>query len=81
MPSIEKNKIVKVFTGREVNVMTIKGELESYGIPSLIRNDFNSGMMAGFFGGVPTAIDLYVYARDLKRANPIIKELAHAMKI
>lgn len=80
MSSVEKDKIVKVFTGREVNVLTIKGELDSYGIPSMISNDFNSGTIAGFFGGIPTAIDLYIYKRDLERATPIIKELAHMMK-
>jgi hypothetical protein len=71
----EKNETVKVFTGSEVIVTMIKGELESHGIYSLVKNDFKSGVTAGFYGGTPSAIDLYIKAQDVERAIPIINDL------
>ncbi len=44
-------------------------------LSSLIKNDFNSGITAGFSGGVPSAIDLYV-----ERATPIINDLSKSIK-
>ncbi len=73
------NKTIKVFTGSEVIVIMIKGELENHGIPSLIKSDFNSGVIAGFSGGLPSAIDLYVESDDVEKATPIINDLVEKM--
>ncbi len=56
-------------------VSMIKGELENHGISSLVKSDFNSGVTAGFSGGVPSAIDLYIESNDLEKATPIINDL------
>jgi hypothetical protein len=50
--------------------------LELIGIVGLIQNDFNSGMMAGFFGGSPSAVDLYVLESDLEKAESFIREFS-----
>jgi len=69
-----KDDLVKVFTGSEIAVILLKAELEKIGIPALVRNDFQSGIAAGFAGGIPSAIDLYVNGSDQKEAEPIVKE-------
>ncbi|MCW3788281.1 putative signal transducing protein [Plebeiibacterium sediminum] len=71
----QMNDTIKVFTGSEVTVAMIKGELENQGISSLIKSDFKSGIAAGFSGGVPSAIDLYIESKDVERATPIINDL------
>ncbi|MDX8340782.1 DUF2007 domain-containing protein [Draconibacterium sp. IB214405] len=71
----QMNKTIKVFTGSEVQIALIKGELENQGISSLIKSDFNSGVAAGFSGGVPSAIDLYIESSDIEKATPIINGL------
>jgi hypothetical protein len=68
----EKNNLIRVYTGTELTVNLIKNELEKIGISSLIQNDFNSGVSAGFSGGVPSAIDLFIQDIDLMKAEPII---------
>jgi len=76
----DKNKIVRVYSGTELKVNLLKEELDQNGITALIQNDFNSGVVAGFSGGGPTAIDLYILESDLKKAEPIIKEFIRRNK-
>ena len=68
----EKNKLIRVYSGTIMAVNLLKGELEKSGIAVVIQNDFNSGAIAGFSGGVPSAIDLFIQELDLEEAEPII---------
>ena len=68
----EKNKLTRVFSGTEIPVKLLKDELEQEGISALIQNDFQSGILAGFSGGGPAAVDLFILESDLKKAEPII---------
>lgn len=70
----DKNKLIRVYSGSELTVNLLKDELEQIGISGLIQNDFNSGIMAGFSGGVPSSIDLFIQESDLKEAEPIIND-------
>jgi hypothetical protein len=70
----EKNKLVKVYTGGEISVIMLKGRLEEIGISSIIKNEYNAGIGAGFVGGVQSAVDLYIQQSDYKNAEAIIKE-------
>jgi hypothetical protein len=69
-----KNKLIRVYTGTELTVNLLKDELEQIGISGLIQNDFNSGVVAGFSGGVPSSIDLFIQESDLTQAEPIIND-------
>ncbi|MDO8899190.1 MAG: DUF2007 domain-containing protein [Bacteroidales bacterium] len=66
--------LIKVFTGRQVLVHLLKDELESMGIGAMIRNDFHSGAIAGFYGGTPSAIDLYILDADKEKAMPLVED-------
>jgi len=66
-----RDELVHLFTSSEVDVERLKSELEANGIKVLIRNDFQSGVMAGFGGGVPSAIDIYVANSDKEKAEEI----------
>jgi hypothetical protein len=55
-------------------VNLLKDELEKFGISSMIQNDFNSGVSAGFSCGVPSSIDLFIQELDLGKAEPILRE-------
>ena len=69
-----QTKLVKAYTGTELTAMLLKTELENAGIASVIRNDFQSGIIAGFSGGVPSAIDLYIQESDRDEATDIIEQ-------
>ena len=44
------NNLVKIFTGSEVSVILLKGILEENGVSAIIRNEYQSGITAGFLG-------------------------------
>ena len=68
------NDLIKVFSGTEVAVNLLKDELETFGVMAMVQNDFQSGITAGFFGGGPSAVDLFIQVTDQKEAEPIITE-------
>jgi len=76
----EKTNLIRVYTGTDVLVNLLKDELENTGISCIIQNDFNSGITAGFSGGVPSAIDLFIQEFDMIKAEPIINEFLKVNK-
>ena len=66
----EKNKLIRVYSGNEVTISLLKGQLEIEGISSSIQNDSGDS----FLRGVPAAVDLYIQQSDYKKAEPIINE-------
>ena len=68
------DKLVKVFSGTDVSIGFLKKHLEENGIASLTKNSFQSGNIAGFMGGTPSSIDLFIQEKDLKKAEPIIED-------
>lgn len=69
-----ENGLIKVFTGTDVVVHMLKGQLEEIGIGCLIRNDFASGTQSGFFGGTTSSVYLFIQESDLPKAQDIIDE-------
>lgn len=74
------SNLIRVYSGTELTVNLLKDELESFGIPCMIQNDFNSGISAGFSGGVPSSVDLFIQEYDLEKAEPIIQEFSEINK-
>ena len=70
----DDSELVRVYTGTEINVRLLKDILEQSGIPGVIRNNFKSGLAAGFGGGVPSGVDLYINEDKLEKANPIVRD-------
>jgi hypothetical protein len=70
----EKNRLIRVYSGTELTVNLLKDKLGQNEISAVIQNDYNSGITAGFSGGVPSAVDLFIQESDLKKAKQIIRE-------
>jgi hypothetical protein len=71
----DKDKIVLVYTGNEVMIERIKVNLEKEDIFPVIRDDYHSGMGAGFVGGTPSTIELFVIESDVEKAMKIVKAI------
>ncbi len=71
----DKDKIVLVYTGREVIIERIRVNLEMEGINSIKKDGFRQGINAGFVVGTPSAIDLFVIETDFKKATEIINAI------
>ena len=69
-----ETNLIRVYSGTEISINLLKAELEDNGISAMIQNDFQSGLSAGFFGGGPSAVDLFIQVTDQPQAEPIIAE-------
>jgi hypothetical protein len=63
----------RVYTGFETNVQYLQELYEKAGISSRVRNDFDSGLRAGFGGGLPGQVQLFVVKNHLDEALKIAK--------
>ncbi len=64
----------RVYTGSLINIQFLQNLLQERGINSITRDDMQSGMIAGFGGGVPDHIQLFVKKNDMDDAIPIIEK-------
>ena len=76
----DKVKMKKVFTGTEILVNLLRNELEQIGVFGVVHNEFKSGVLAGFSGGLPTAIDLFIQASDRDKAEALIQDFVQRNK-
>lgn len=63
-----------VYTGSDVNVQYLQDLFGSEDISSRKKDDFDSGLRAGFGGGMPGQVQLFVEASRLGEARQIVKE-------
>lgn len=63
----------RVYTGSETNVQYLQELFEKEGIASRVRNDFDSGLRAGFGGGLPGQVQLFALKSNFDQALNIAK--------
>lgn len=63
----------RLYTGSLINIQFLQTLLQEQGIHSIVKDEMKSGMMAGFGGGIPDHIQLFVKKTDLEEALPIVK--------
>ncbi|WP_281989638.1 putative signal transducing protein [Aquimarina aggregata] len=64
----------RVYTGSLITIQFLQNMLQDSGINSVTRDDMKSGMMAGFGGGIPDHVQLFVKKIDTQEALPIIEK-------
>ena len=69
-----KSEYQRVYTGSFINIQFLQNMLQDHGINSITRDDMKSGMAAGFGGGIPNHIQLFVKNVDVDKAIPIIEK-------
>ena len=71
---MSQEELVKVYSDTEMTVTHLKKILDRSGIESLIKNDFESGISAGFVAGTTSSVELFVLVRDQKKAEAVIQQ-------
>lgn len=61
-----------IYTETSILVNRLAFLLDEALIPSIIKNEVESGRLAGF-GTTGDAVELYVFQSDIKKAKPIIE--------
>jgi SRSO17 transposase len=72
--------LTKIFTDTELTISHLKNILADNGIESMLRNDFESGVSAGFVAGAPNSVDLYVFSKDVAKAKPVVDKFVSELK-
>ena len=67
----------KVFSGSEIMAQAIRQLLEQAGIEVLVRDDIESGRLAGF-GTLDRAVEIFVKGSDFIRANQLVQSFLQA---
>lgn len=66
---------IKVFTGTSILVNRLAELLDKVGIPTLIKDDKESGRLAGF-GSFGDSVELHIYNTDLERSKTVIEDFS-----
>lgn len=66
---------IKVFTGDFITVQRILSELEKVNISAVIKDESESGRLAGFGSAIPGFQEVYVNQDELNKAVLVIEEL------
>jgi hypothetical protein len=69
------SRLIKLLTDSEITVLRIKNLLYLNGVSSITKNGFQSGASAGFGGGAPATLDLFIDSDDKKKTDKIISEM------
>lgn len=62
-----------IYTGSEVNIQYLQEVLRKASINSIVKNNFESGLRAGFGGGLPGQVQLFVQKSHANEAIKIVK--------
>ena len=68
-----EGKYERVYTGSEPNVQYLQELYNKSGISSRVRNDFDSGLRAGFGGGMQGQVQLFVEKNHFDEALKMAK--------
>jgi len=66
---------IKVFSGDFIVVKRIISDLEQEGISAVVKDETESGRLAGFGGTIYGLQDIYVHKDELEKATTIIESL------
>lgn len=77
----DQSKHIKLFTGSLIEIQRLQIDLDDQEIPSMVKNNFQSGLRAGFYGGSPSQVQLFIYEEDQEKALPILESFKEQMGI
>ena len=69
------SEYIKVYTGSFVIAKLIISRLEEIGISPVVKDETESGRLAGFGAAIPGTQELYVHEDELDTAVPLIEEV------
>lgn len=77
----DQSKHIRFFTGSLIEIQRLQLDLNEAGIASMVKNNFQSGLRAGFYGGSPELVELFIYEADEEKASSILASFKEDMGI
>lgn len=65
--------LMKIFSGSEILALSLKDKIEAIEINVVMKNNIQSGRMAGF-GTADLAVELFIQETDYNKAYPVIED-------
>ena len=66
---------IKIFSGSFIIVQLVLDRLNSAGINAVVKDETESGRLAGFASSIPGFQELYVSKDEVELAVPIVEEV------
>lgn len=76
---MNESEYIKIYTGNFVITKLIISRLEDIGISPVIKDEAESGRLAGFGPSIPGIQELYVHKDELDKSIPIVEEIRSSM--
>ncbi len=77
----DQSKHIKLFTGSLIEIQRLQIDLDDSEIPSMVKNNFQSGLRSGFYGGSPSQVQLFIFEEHREKALPILEAFKEQMGI
>lgn len=77
----DQSKHIKYFVGSLIQIQRLQLDLDEKKIPSLVKNNFQSGINSGFYGGSPSLVELFIFEEDKEKAAPILESFKAEMNL
>ncbi len=65
--------LIKIFSGTETLALNLQGRIEAIGVNTVIKNNIQSGQLAGF-RTADQAVEVFIQEVDFGKVNPVIEE-------
>jgi hypothetical protein len=70
----------RIYTGSMIIVQLLISKLEEVGITPVIKDETESGRLAGFGASIPGSQEVFVHENELDQAVPIVQEALAKME-
>jgi len=74
------SEYVKIYTGNYIIVQLIKERLEDIGISPIVKDETESGRLAGFAAALNGQPEVYVHEKELGKAVKIVEAVRVEME-
>lgn len=78
---MSENNFVKIFSGTFIIVQMVLDRLENVGIKAIVKDESESGRLAGFASSIQDFQDVYVSREELDVAIPVVDAVKSELKI
>ena len=77
---MSEDNYIKIFSGNFIMVQLMMSRLEDIGIEPIIKDESESGRLAGFGSSIQGFQELYVHKDELDKAVPIVELVRSEMQ-
>ena len=75
------SEYIKIYTGNTIVVQIIRQRLQDIGINPVIKDESESGRLAGFATSIPTFPKIYVHESETDKAVLIVESVKNEMEV